>query len=73
MYFRIFKTEHNNLIFKIEEYYPKVGVYLHVYENGSYIKDFLQSGVNRCKEMAYEEYLVPLNEWVEGEDKEAPQ
>ena len=71
MEFKIFEAEHNNLVFKIEEDYPEVGVYLYVYENGNCIRDFLQNDVDTCKDLAYEEYQVPLDKWIKKENEEA--
>lgn len=65
---KVFEVKHNNLVFKIEEDYPEVGVYLYVYENGNCIRDFLQNDINTCKDLAYEEYRVPLDKWVRKED-----
>ena len=58
-----FETMHNGLVFKIEEDYPEVGAYLYIYQNGKCIKDSLQNDVTLCKELAFEEYGVPLGSW----------
>lgn len=71
MEFEIFEAEHNNLVFKIEEDYPEVGVYLYVYENGNCVRDFLQNDVDTCKDLAYEEYQVPLDKWIKKENEKA--
>lgn len=71
MEFKIYEAEYNNLVFKIEEDHPEVGVYLYVYENSICIKDFLQNDIDTCKDLAYKEYQVPLNKWIMKENEEA--
>jgi hypothetical protein len=61
--FNIFESIQGNRIFKIEEDYPEVGVYLHVYENGQCIYDYLQDNIATCKEFAFEEFSVPIDSW----------
>lgn len=51
--------------YKIEEDLPEVGFYLYVYENGKCIRDFLQNDIATCKQVAFEEYEVPINDWQE--------
>ncbi len=63
MKFKILEIEYNGLIFKIEEDYPEVGVYLYIYKNGKCIKDYLQNDIKTCKEIAFEEYKVPIKNW----------
>lgn len=72
MDFKVFEAEHNNLFFRIEEDLPEVGVYLHVYEKGNCIRDFLQNDIDTCKDLAYQEYKVPLNKWIKKEREEYP-
>ena len=62
--FDIYESLQGNRIFKIEEDYPEVGVYLYVYENGYCVKDYLQNDIDTCKALALEEYNVPLDSWV---------
>lgn len=66
MNFRTFKAEYKELTFKIEEDYPEVGVYLYVYKEGKCIKDMLQDTIDICKEVALEEYGVPIDFWIEN-------
>ena len=65
MNLKTFKIEHNGLSFKIEEDYPEVGTYLYVFKNNKCIKDYLQNTVLDCKEIAFEQYGVPINNWEE--------
>ena len=65
MNWKIFKTEHDGLTFKIEEDFPEVGVYLYVYEKEKCIKDFLQNTILDCKQVAFEKYRVPMDKWEE--------
>lgn len=69
MKFEAFEVEHNNLTFRIEEDYPEVGVYLYVFDNSNCIKDFLQNDIQTCKELAYQEYQVPLDKWTDKGNK----
>ncbi len=73
MEFKIFEAAHNNLVLKIEEDYPEVGAYLYVYEDGICVRDFLQNDIDTCKDLAYEEYQVPLDKWIKKENEEASQ
>ncbi len=63
MEFKILEIEYNGLLFKIEEDYPEVGVYLYVYKNGKCVSDYLQNDIHTCKEIALEKYQVPLEKW----------
>ncbi len=65
MDFKIFTAEYKELSFRIEEDYPEVGIYLYVYKNNVCIKDFLQDTIDICKEIAFEEYKVPIDFWKE--------
>jgi len=64
----MFKAVHNNLHFRIEADHPEVGVYLYIYEAEQCIRDELQNDVETCKEVAREDYGVPLTGWVEVQD-----
>ncbi len=66
MEFRILETSHNGKVFKIEEDYPEVGVYLYVYEGGQCVKDYLQNSIEICKDLAFEDFGVPLYSWKEN-------
>ena len=63
MDFKIFETGHNGLKFGIEEDLPEVGCYLLVFENGKSIKDYLQNDVLMCKEIAFQDYSIPIDAW----------
>ncbi|MEP0366355.1 MAG: hypothetical protein ABJN36_03235 [Cyclobacteriaceae bacterium] len=65
--FKVFEAKYDGFLFKIEEDYPEVGVYLYVYEGGNCIKDFLQNDIGTCKQLAFEEYQVPLDKWIRSE------
>ncbi|WP_293716009.1 hypothetical protein [Thiolapillus sp.] len=49
--------------FIIEEDLPKVGAYLYVYEGDNCVFDCLQDSIDICKEIALEQYNVPLESW----------
>jgi hypothetical protein len=66
MEFRILETLHNGKVFKIEEDYPEVGVYLYVYEDDQCVNDYLQNDIETCKELAFEDFGVPLCSWKEN-------
>ena len=61
--FNIYESIHDNRVFRIEEDFPEVGVYLYVYENGQCVMDYLQNDIGTCKIIALEEYNVPLDSW----------
>lgn len=63
MKFRILTVKHDEFSFRIEEDLPQVGAYLYVYKNNICIKDYLQNDVEACKEIAREEYGVPIEKW----------
>ena len=65
MEYKILEAEYNGLFFKIEEDLPEVGAYLYIYKNKKCIKDFLQNNIDICKDLAFEEYKVPLDKWSE--------
>ena len=51
--------------FIIEEDLPKIGAYLYIYDGDNCIFDCLQDSVELCKEIALDEYNVPLESWRE--------
>lgn len=57
------KAEYKGMNFEIEEDYPEVGAYLYLYVNGRCIRDELQDSVEICKEVAFNNYGVPLDIW----------
>lgn len=61
--FIIYESIQDSRIFKIEEDYPEVGVYLYVYENGRCTCDYLQDNIAMCKKFAFEEFNVPIDSW----------
>jgi len=63
------KAVHNNLHFEIVADDPEVGAYLYVYKGGKCIRDDLQNDVKTCKEVAFEDYGVPLIEWADAQDQ----
>jgi hypothetical protein len=63
MIFKVYEVTQNNTIFRIEEDYPEVGVYLYVFENGKCIKDYLQDNIEECKLFALKEYNIPIGNW----------
>lgn len=68
MKFKILETEFDGKKFKIEEDYSEVGSYLYVYEGEKCIKDYLQNDIETCKQVAFEDYKVPLDKWEIKED-----
>lgn len=64
MDFKVYEVAQDNTIFRIEEDYPEVGVYLYIIENGKYIKDYLQDSIEACKSLALEEYGIPVDSWL---------
>lgn len=65
MEFKIFEAICNEMRFRIEEDYPKVGAYLYIYKNEYCVRDDLQNSIKDCMEIALEEYGVSLSHWVE--------
>jgi hypothetical protein len=63
MEFKVLEVEYNGIKFKIEEDRPEVGAYLYVYCNNKCIKDILQDSIEICKEVALEEFGVPMGKW----------
>ncbi len=70
MEFKILETKYKGKIFKIEEDYPEVGVYLYIYEGEKCTNDYLQNDINTCKKLALEDYGVPLCSWKEISEEE---
>lgn len=68
MKFQILETDFNGRKFKIEEDYPEVGAYLYVYEGEKCVKDYLQNDIEACKEIAFEDFKVPLDKWKMKEE-----
>lgn len=68
MKFRIFETTHNGRKFEIEEDHPEVGAYLYVYEGTVCVNDCLQNDIETCKQIAYEYYKIPIDNWREKKE-----
>ena len=64
MNFKIFETNYNGKKFRIEEDYSEIGVYLYIYEDGKCIRDYLQNDIETCKQIAFDDYKVPVDKWV---------
>ena len=62
------KAIYNNMRFIIKNDFPEIGAYLYVFEKGKCIADYLQDDSLSCKEVALEEYGVPMDIWQESED-----
>ncbi|WP_294043163.1 hypothetical protein [Thiolapillus sp.] len=58
-----FVSYRDDMKFIIEEDLPKVGAYLYVYEGDNCVFDCLQDSIDICKEIALEQYNVPLESW----------
>ncbi len=58
----------NNFTFIIDEDFPNVGAAIYICENYKVIKDYFQKSVQICKEQAFEEYGVPIEDWEELND-----
>jgi len=65
MNYKKYKAILENKEFLIEEDNQDVGFYLYVYENGKCIKDYLQDTLEIVKNIALENYNVPLDIWQE--------
>jgi hypothetical protein len=63
MELRILETEYKGKKFRIEEDNPEVGTYLYIYDGNKCIKDYLQNDIETCKQVALEDYEVPLDKW----------
>lgn len=63
MEFRVFEVLQDDIVFRIEEDFPKVGCYLYVVKDGKCIKDYLQNNIEACKLIVLEEYGIPLESW----------
>ena len=66
----IFEAEHNGLRFVIEDDLPGVGSYLYIYKDEYCTHDYLQDDTDACKEMANEDYEVPMDAWIMKEKNE---
>ena len=64
---RRFKAQHGDFNFLIKEDRPEVGVYMYIEKAGKGYRDELQDSIAICKELAYEDYGVPLDAWEEIE------
>ena len=62
--FKIFKASHDDLRFEIEEDLLPVGAYLYVFEGENVLYDFLAESIDACKNLALEDFGVPLESWV---------
>lgn len=49
--------------FIIENDLPEIGSYLYVFIDNKCIADYLENDISSCKEVALEEYGVPLDIW----------
>jgi hypothetical protein len=59
-------AKHNNMTFEIVEDSPEVGFYLLCYDSlGKNIHDYLQDNPKMAKELAWEQFGVPLDSWTE--------
>ena len=63
MKFKKFVSMYGNKKFIIDEDLPEVGAYLYVYDGDKCVYDCLQDNIELCKEVAHEEYQVPLDSW----------
>lgn len=68
MEYLILEAKYNGKLFRIEEDLPDIGAYLYVYEMGVCIQDYLQDDIATCKQIALEDYNVPLEIWEELEE-----
>ncbi len=64
MEFKVLETNYDGKKFRIEEDYPEVGLYLYVYDGEKCVKDYLQNDIEKCKQIAFEDFGVPLDKWV---------
>ncbi len=64
MQFKVFKAEHEGLRFEIEEDLPLVGAYLYVFEGENVLFDFLSENIDACRQVALEDFGVPIDSWV---------
>ncbi len=49
--------------FLIEGEYPGIGAYLYIYKDNKCIRDEIQDTIEICKDIAFENYNVPLDSW----------
>ena len=59
----IFKSDTNRFI--IEEDFPEVGAYLYVYDGDKCIYDSVQENIQSCKQVAFDEFSIPMDKWQE--------
>ena len=59
------RIERPKLMHFIIEYDDLVGYYLYAYENDINVADYLQDTLEVAKKQAWEDFLVPLDSWVE--------
>jgi hypothetical protein len=64
MYRIVFETDFDHKRFLITDN-TQVGCYLYIYESGKCTYDDLQDGIRNCKEVALEDFGVPLDSWKE--------
>lgn len=69
MEFKILETNYGGKKFRIEEDYPEVGSYLYIYESEKCVKDYLQNDIDTCKQIAFEDYGVPVDKWILKENE----
>ena len=65
MEYKKFRAQHGEYTFLLKEDFPEVGVYMYIYKSGKGFRDELQDSIDICKEIANEEYGVPLDAWEE--------
>ncbi|MFC6267829.1 hypothetical protein [Frigoriflavimonas asaccharolytica] len=67
--YKILECKFGDKRFKIEEDLPDVGWYLYVYDQkGKCIADHLQNDLETVINFAFEEYKVPMTNWVDSKD-----
>jgi hypothetical protein len=66
MKFKVLEANCNGTRFRIEEDYPEIGAYLHLYEGEKRIRNFLTDSIPDCKKIAFETYGVAESQWYEG-------
>jgi hypothetical protein len=62
---RLESFNNKGLRFLIEGEYPDIGAYLYIYEGDKCIRDEIQDTIEICKDVAFEDYKVPLDSWIE--------
>jgi hypothetical protein len=63
--FRKFKAEKDNLSLLIDEDFPHVGWQMYVWKDQKGIYDTVQNTLEICKEVAFEEWGIPIDIWIE--------